>query len=473
MKKIRIIALIFVLIIPKIIPFFIHWVPLGYDPGLYRAIYNVYNNMLPYIDFSALPLRLKHEPLRAFRTMLLSFMGLHIDFLLTRGYVAISLIISFLLYMHFNTTEESRPNNTKYQFFFIILLWGLSIVQFEAFSYMYYKQLIGIVLMLLIFFFREKKTYYHTIPLIACLFLLHRTTSVYFIATSVLFFITQWVQYKKINKAFAICIIVAGTIWLVWYIPYFTTLIGNFIQPALSSLSGDWLVWLFFTRYEFLRYEVLLTPFVIAWLIYKIKHQRYDIWFRGCIVWLLRMGSWFINYRRSFIDFDIFLIVLAGQGMAMLREKILKIISIPIVILIILQLGYFFSYVQEHSVPLISKEQLHFLQQLDLTLPKTATIMIDSSSYTTRVMWYTNRQRISPWLSDLNIRDKKWWDSRRAATPEWKCLLMQTFPPTSNYNDIFFISRTNTITDNIIKQTSCFTFIQTDAWLSLFHYNKK
>ena len=168
--------------------------------------------MLPYIDFSALPLRLKHEPLRAFRTMLLSFMGLHIDFLLTRGYVAISLIISFLLYMHFNTTEESRPNNTKYQFFFIILLWGLSIVQFEAFSYMYYKQLIGIVLMLLIFFFREKKTYYHTIPLIACLFLLHRTTSVYFIATSVLFFITQWVQYKKINKAFAICIIVAGTI---------------------------------------------------------------------------------------------------------------------------------------------------------------------------------------------------------------------------------------------------------------------
>ncbi|MEI6118153.1 MAG: hypothetical protein WCP92_02665 [bacterium] len=93
-----------------------------------------------------------------------------------------------------------------------MMFFRTSIIQYQAFALCYYKQIIGIDLILLLLYLRDHKKYRTSIPLLICLVLLHRTTTIFLGATSFLYILLQFITTKKINSKFILIWMISGIV---------------------------------------------------------------------------------------------------------------------------------------------------------------------------------------------------------------------------------------------------------------------
>ncbi|MEK6883521.1 MAG: hypothetical protein AABY22_28090, partial [Nanoarchaeota archaeon] len=146
-KKIHYILLaigLILIIVLRIIPYLNNSIPLGYDPGLYK--YGIENGLQNKDDWI---LRGGMEP--GFLYLMSFFKAfLSTDFILTY------LLIGFCILLGLGVYFVSKEYFNKTTALIAVFIYAFSLIQFKTFWYMYYKNIIGMMLMLFSFYFLKK-----------------------------------------------------------------------------------------------------------------------------------------------------------------------------------------------------------------------------------------------------------------------------------------------------------------------------
>jgi hypothetical protein len=414
--------ILWVLIFYKI-AFFAHpIVPYGYDPGLYREIHFVWTNIINSgFDRSQWPRRLEHEPLWWFFSATIWKLGISIDIQLT----IVRSIVSCIPWCILSCYITKRTNLTRWLIWWIFYF--LSVIQREATVMMYYKQLITLSLWLLLLLIYESKYTILTGLLVFLMIGFHRHTSLFFILILWIDILYKSVSSKKYNIREIVILGISIICWLLFYLPQFHKLIINYTHQFISTTWWNWHQWMFFTRYEFLQYDFMMILWWLAYIIHTIiKKDAKNTVFRGIVIWYIWLALWLLNANRQQILLDPFLIIGTILFVYHLYIWHKKKILLSLSILFFIQWSFWLWYISE-TKQLLSRQLFSDIQQISSITQDNDIIIIDDSQYTTWIMGYGMRDRISPWLSDYNKWNYEQWKVWRNANEIKKCELLKEY----------------------------------------------
>lgn len=435
------------------------FVPLGYDPGIYRGIHLAYVNLMSNFDLANLATRIRHEPFWWVFSIITSKIWISIDVLISYIAWAFSVLWGFCIYM------VSKKHNKSFAILAMILF-RFSIVQYHSFELLYYKQIIWIDFILLIIYLWQKKSYLLSFPLLLWLIVLHRNSSIYLAWTTSLYLLFQIIYHKKIERKLIVLWILTGSIAMIFYGPLIPRLILKFLEPLVSTSWWSWIQGVFWWLKDFLRFNMFLIPLSIWGLYIKIKKKQFDFIFRWYIFWLIRASIGLLNYKRTLIFRDIFIILMSIPALERLFfQKKIRLASILNVVLF-LQFLYLVGYVRENHIWYLDYWQLESIKNLADTTPSSAVIVTSDSYFTPWILWYSERSWLSPWLSDLNTRDHS--DRRKWRDNKWdiKCEMFQeTF---WTLNRPMYLRQAKHFRQENLKDGDCFELEQNGEYHMLF-----
>jgi len=175
-------------------------VPLGYDPGLYKMLFDEYAQNLPNIRFDNLSpwVMETYPPLLGLLSNVLIIIGFSSEFILSYGMWFFSLFTIFPLYM---MAKKYLGINSA---LIVVIIFCISITQYQAFWLNYFKQSLGIILMLPALYTIDTKKYIVSLPLILWIFSIHRPSGVFLLAIfNSNFYVYTFLEYTyySINRA--------------------------------------------------------------------------------------------------------------------------------------------------------------------------------------------------------------------------------------------------------------------------------
>ncbi len=442
----------------RVVPYFSSMIPLGYDPWVYRGIYLAYIKLIPFFHFSHVPYWIMHEPLRGILSVLVSKIWISIDMFLTFWLGFFSVLWGVLVFLC--TKKYGRQTAI-----FAMIIFRISIIQYHAFELCYFKQIIGVNLILLLIFLRNKKIYRRSISALIALVLLHRTTTLYLWATSLLRIFLQYFQTKKINRKFIIVWVVSWTAGLVLYGPLFPRLVLDFFHPLISTVGGAGEQGNFFSLQQFRRFVMFLIVPTLYAVYLKIKNKEYDLVFSGFIIGIIRTSLGLLNAKRMQIHLDVFLILMTGYALFHLFKTSKRRKSWLIYIFIFLQMVYYFWYVSQNRTPLITQWELTSITTLKTILPANALVVVTDSAISPRVVWYAEYDVIWPWLSDINTRTHAQRNQWRPANGKVKCDMFQVY---KKLDRPLYMRESKLFRIEDISWGTCFKLIREDAYHKLY-----
>lgn len=402
-------------------------VPLGYDPGMYKEIFSSYVQVLNHMDFSYLPSRVRHEPLLWILAALLHKLGVSFDRLVTRGIGILTLIPGLLLFRFFKSRKDPRTGVLA------AILYRISIIQYEIFRRNYFKQTIGVSLMLLILILWEKKKLLLQSILFFLLILLHRHTAVFTWAILGLSVLLEWIQKKLFPWKKILARSLAGTLALLCYIPLRSRVMPEALKAVSTTFWGVWMGGDFMNIFSYLSLQWPVILLSLLWIRLHIKRKTIDVWSIGYIISCLRVLFWLVNFNRTIVFLDIFVIYFAAIALREIihrgSKKWLAWIWISLVSIVCIWTAvYYLWYVAKRSVPLISEEELSSLKSLDTTLEQDAIVMVTHRNYAPWIMGWSKRTYITPGMSDMDKRTHLNWNRRWTSDGTTKCdMLKQTY----------------------------------------------
>lgn len=406
----------------RIFPYFSVNIPLGYDPWLYRLLFLDYTNNLPNIDFSNFTDRTKsaYPPFLGFLWNILYIIWFNIDNLLSFWLWSFSIISSIFIYL--NLKKYSRITAIVWVIIFLI-----SIIQYQAFWWNYYKQIIWIIFMLSSLFLLERKKYFLAFPLIISTFTIHRPTWVYFLLIFIFYKFVNFLLKKDKNYKDIIIIFVWWLFAISIYYPVFHEQILNLLKPLVTTIGETWKSWTFFSKQEFWKYNIFIILVSLYWIYHKINKKDFDfitIWY---LVWMLWVWFWLFFYNRFYIFFDIFIILIAAYSFWILYKKNKKIFIILFTIFFILQSSYYYNYVKNNNHPLIGQEEFENIKKINTIVPKNSILMITHKNYSPWIAGYTYKPTIAPWLFKENKWSIKTWKIWWNSDGKKKCELLNDY----------------------------------------------
>lgn len=397
-----------VLWIYRIVPYFSTNIPFWYDPWIYRFMISEYIQNLPNIQFSNLSEYTKSwlEPHLWFLSNIFHLIWYNIDYILTFWVWFFSIITSIFIYINLK-------NYSKVTAVIWIIIFLISIIEYQAFWWNYYKQILGIIFMLAWSYLIEKKKYVLSLPLIISLFTIHKATWLYFLITFILyktinFFLNKSKETKDIQIIFTWWIIA-----LTMYIPLFKEQILELLTPLFNTLLKEWNSGTFFSKEDFWKYNFFIVLPSIYWLYYKIKKKNFDIITCGYITWMIWVWFWLFFYSRFYIFFDIFIILNAAYWFWTLYKNKKNTFLILFYIFFICQSLFYYNYLSNNNTPLINTKEFENIQKINTIVPKDSMIMVTHKHYSSWLSWYTNFPVIAPWFLNYDIwgfnQWKTWW----------------------------------------------------------------
>ena len=183
-------------------------------------------------------------------------------------------------------------------------------------------------------------------------------------------------------------------------LPLIAPVTQSLLQPGTSP--GTFID--FFTyQYSILTY----LPFALIGLFYLIKQKDYNLIFFSTIISLAIVYFQFFFFNRFIIHLDLFLIILAGVGFSTLIQYRKKIGAL-ITIILLISAGVLVTQEALNTKPLINKEELETIKQLQNT-EEGAYVMATASLYSPYVLGYSGRKTIAPGLFEYNQHNKAEW----------------------------------------------------------------
>ncbi len=408
-KKLQIglfISAIFFIILFRIIPYLNNSILLGYDAGIYKyAIEKGLAEMPQWIitGVTMEPLFLYlMEPIKLFFSSQFILTGLFIGFCILLG-VAIYLV-----------TKEFFNKQTA---IISLLIYAFSSIQFLTFSYMYYRNIIGLSLALFAIYFlkkseNNKKFIWWFIIFGGLTGAIHRPTF-YIFGLSYFFyaFISPLKNRKydfhkmKLNILYGIGILIIASLF---YLGKWKESIFMMIRPVAQGFlqtgeaSGTFIN--FFT-YQFSVLTYL--AFAILGFFILLKRKQFNMVFFWVLITSIIVYFQFFFFNRFIIHLDIGLIILASLGFSIIIKNKKKFGTI-ILIVMLFSAGFVALNESRNTQPLITKTELETIEYLQNT-EENAFVMATSSRYSPWVLGYSERKTIAPGLFDYNQHDEEEW----------------------------------------------------------------
>lgn len=396
---------ILLIILIRIIPYINNSIPLGYDTGIYKyGIEYGLQNLDNWI------LQGGHEPLFLYLMQPLKLL-FSSQFILTGLFIGFCALLGIAIYF---TTKEFFDKQTA---LIALLIYSVSSIQFLTFTYMYYRNIIGLSFALFSIYFLKKseinkKFILPAIILGGLLGAIHRPT--FYIFGLSYFFYTIISPYKNKSYNFKLLrrnilsgigfLIIAGLFYLGKFkqaiLIMFKPVLQGFIQTGESP--GTFIN--FFT-YQFSVLAYL--PFALLGLFALFKKRKFNMIFFWALVTSLIVYFQFFFFNRFIIHLDIGLIILASLGFSILIKN-KKILGIIILIALLFSAGFVTLNKTRTTNSLINENEFQTIQYIQNT-EENALIMSTSSIYSPWILGYSNRKTIAPGLFDYDEHNQEEW----------------------------------------------------------------
>lgn len=392
--------------------------PLGYDPGIYLFLFEDYGQLLRNFDFSLLASWNQHEPLLWILAALFGKIWISGEWLVRRWLWIASMLPWVILAKIFWKKNKRLAIITAF-------LYRISITQYEAFFRAYFKQIIGISLMLLCVHSLHKKKSLALGIWLLLLILLHRHSALYIIPIVLIYLTLQSIREKKIPYKMISVITIRGIFGALVYIHQADKFLIEAWEVLTTTFGGKGMGGIFMERKERILLTISLLLLSSLGIYDKVRNKEYDGWLIWYGLGLLWIGLQLVNYKRTLIFVDIFVLIIAARGLMVIFQKFKKHGRAVLAIFLVIKATYYLNYVSQHNTPLISESEFQAIHSLKITTPKNAIIMLTHKNYTPRVMWYSGRDRISPWYSDLDVRTREQRQVRRSSNGTVKCQMLK------------------------------------------------
>ena len=340
---------------------------------------------------------------------------------LTYGFIFFNLILGLSIYF---VTKEYFGKQTGLIAF---LLYAISIIQFRVFTFMYYKNIIGLSLALWAIYFLKKDKKYLFILFGALTGAFHRPTFYIFGLSYLLYVFIGPLATKphKYNYKILIDNIFRGIMILVltsiFYFGFFRQAILPLISPVLQSFVQTGTspgTFINFFTYQFSTLAYL--PFAILGFFALFKQKKFNMIFFWSLVCAIIVYFQFFFFNRFIIMLDIGLIILSAVGFSIIIKN-KKILGTTILIVMLVSAGFVAYNQANESRPLIDENELSVIEKLN-DVEENAFVMSTSSIYSPWILGYSNRKTIAPGLFDYNQHGEDEW--------------INMFWTTNNINDV-------------------------------------
>ncbi len=201
---------------------------------------------------------------------------------------------------------------------------------------------------------------------------------------------------------------VAGICAFLLYIPLRSRVMPEAIKAIENTLWGDSSWWDFMNimMYLKLQWPIIILSLFGLWT--KIKEKKLDGWILWCIVVVIRILFSLVNFNRTILFLDIFVIVFAARALIEII-RISKRIWLQYIwilfacIFCVWNSIHYLWYVADRNIPLISKEEFSSIKYLDMLIEKNTIVMNTHRNYTPWIMWRSQRAYINPDMSDMDM----------------------------------------------------------------------
>ena len=441
------ISIILIIILIRTIPYINNSVPLGYDPGIYK--YGIEQGLE------------KQDRWILSGGMEPGFLYLMEIFkpFLSSSLILIELFIFFSALLGLSIYLFTKELINKEAAIFSTLVYALSIVQFKTFWYLYYKNVIGLILMISSLYFLTKyekldKKLFLTLFIITSGLLLsiHRPTF-YIFGLSYLFyaFINPYsISHKiynfkklKLNIISGVLIILLGfSFYIGKFLPAITSILPSVAKGFISPGESPGTFMNFFSyQFSILFY----LPISLLGLFYFLKKKNFNMLAIWAIINLSIVYFQFFFFNRFIIHLDIALIILSGAGFSIIKQN-KKMLPLIILLTLFISGGIIAFNESKNSKPLISEETLSLIEKIPEVTEDKAKILVISSEYSPWVKGYSYRTTIAPGLFDENKWDETQWNKFLSLTDKTQTKEMLSiyekpiymFAGTKNFNNPCF-----------------------------------
>jgi hypothetical protein len=378
-------------------------IPLGYDAGIYKYGIESFNSQgFGVADW------IKGAMTPGFLYLMFVLGGIFsIGSILTDLFILMSVILGVSIYF---VTKEYFGKNTGLIAF---LLYAISIIQFKVFTFMYYKNVIGLALALWAIYFLKKDKRILFILFGALTGIMHRPTFYILGLSYFLYAIFDSLKDKKFNYKRLIKNGITGIEVLILtsilYIGFFRQAIIPLINPVLQGFVNTGTApgtFISFFQYQFSTLAYL--PFALLGFFALLKQKKFNMIFFWTLICAMIVYFQFFFFNRFIIHLDIGLIVLAAVGFSTIIQHKKK-FGVVILILMLFSAGFVALNEARDAKPLISESELNLIKELENT-EKDAYVMVISSEYSPWVLGYSGRKTIAPGLFDENKWDEEQWN---------------------------------------------------------------
>lgn len=402
-------AILFIIIL-RIISYIGNEVPIGYDAGIYKyAIeYGLERNDLWIVTGPTM------EP--AFLYLMEPFKLLFSsDFIIRYVFIGFIALLGFAVYWCTKLYLGKNPALIS------LIFYSVSVTQFLTFTFMYFRNVIGLCLMLFSigllkkYELSKRKSYiYFFIALAGILGAMHRPTF-YIFGLSYFFytFFAGWRKNYDFKEYFTYVLygVIIIAITLLFYVGRFWPAITTIIAPVANGFaeSGQ-SPGTFISFFEYQFSSLVYLPFALLGIFYSIRKKQMNFLFIWLVINAAIVYFQFFFFNRFIIHLDIILIVFAGLGANLVIQERKK---TGLVVLGILLIVSAYSITQESlkaQNQLITQEDIDLIQELGQITETNSIIMSFSQEYSPWILAYSNRTIIAPGLFDENKWNESEWD---------------------------------------------------------------
>lgn len=395
------------ILLARLVPYLHTQVPLGYDPGFYKYAIEMYTNSLPDIPESTLPDWLKMmypQGLLVLTDILHIFAGFNAVqfFKILFPFLCALLVLPVYILTRSLFDERSAVIAS--------MLYALSYTQYTMFTFLYFKNIIGLMLLLLAIYLLERKKYAPLVLMYAALGIYHRPEFLLFSLILIPYFLRA--RDKNIIFTILATAILIAPFWLP-RLEYNLPMIRGVAETAITNIQVSQAAgggtFFGFEKYEWVSLAYL--PFGLIGVIYVLLQKKWSGLLYGFLINAVIVVFQLFFFKRLIISLDILLIIFAGVGLnyGFLESKLIsKKLGTAAVILLLASSGIVLIDQVSHAKPLINDNQLESIQWLASNTEPDAYILATSYDAPWVLGWSEHRV-IAPGLFQWDTHNRSEW----------------------------------------------------------------
>ncbi len=380
---------------------------LGYDPGLYKAVFDAYIHALPNVPETTLPhwMRQVYEQgLPMLTTHLHVMAGVSPDGFLRYFLPAISAAVVLPLYL---VTKDAFGRRAA---LLTALLYAVSYTQLFTFGLMYLKNVVALFLLLLALHALQHRRLWLFGLLLGGVGLYHRPT--FLVAALILVAYLLVTRQREVLPPIGLAgLMVVPLLLLRWQENW--ALVQGALAGSASVASGGTAAG--GTFMEISQYQLAslgYQPFALVAVMYLVARRQWPLPLLWMVACAALVGFQLFFFKRDLIPLDLAMLMLAGKGLDLTfftgRQGAWTLLSGGLVLLLLIGISVpSWRYTQE-AHPMLTPEQLAAIEWINQETPAGAVVL--ASAYDAPwVAGWSGRDVIAPGQFDLSPQSQDQW----------------------------------------------------------------